>query len=159
MELVIRLALIALGIFIIVVANDFPRWGEYPGPGFFPQLLGVALATSGLLLTAQAVIRRSWPRPSLSLFFSQDFLNALVTVGAVIFYLYISDRLGFLPTAFLVVSGLMLLLGVRWWWSALLAFVIAGLTFLLFHRLLLVPLPYGPIEKWLQPFLFGVYGV
>lgn len=154
MELLLALATLALGVFIFAEAKDFPTLGGYPGPGLFPQILGVMLAASGILLTGQAVRKRAWPRPSLSLLRHREAWNALATIGAVVLYLYVSPTLGFLPTAFVIVGGLMALLGVRLWLSALLGLAAAVLTFLLFHRLLFVPLPYGPVEEWLQPLLF-----
>jgi putative tricarboxylic transport membrane protein len=66
-----------------------------------------------------------------------------VLLGSVVFYIVAADTLGFLPTAFIVLMALFLVLRV----PPLMAVTVAAIATLLvhtaFYKLLKVPLPWG----------------
>ncbi|RMF83442.1 MAG: tripartite tricarboxylate transporter TctB family protein [Nitrospinota bacterium] len=148
MELVLSVSIVALGIFIMVEASGFPTLsGGYPGPGLFPQILGALFILFGLWVVLQQVRRRAWPRWPRP-FFTRERINALLVVLAVILYLLVVEYVGFILTVVCLLAGLMLSLGVRWRTSILLSIALTMATYLLFNKLLGVPLPAGLVEGW-----------
>ncbi|MDQ7829308.1 MAG: tripartite tricarboxylate transporter TctB family protein [Armatimonadota bacterium] len=134
-----------LGSYVFLAARTFPHLpGGYPGPGLFPQLLGGLLALSGAGLLAHGALtgtlRRRIPLLGAS---RKEQVRALLVVLAVILYILLVDRLGFVLLAFLILAGLMLGLGVPARWSVGLGVALTVLFYLLFGRLLHVPLPGG----------------
>jgi putative tricarboxylic transport membrane protein len=76
-------------------------------------------------------------------FTARGVANIAATALGVLFYVYASDSLGFLLTSFCVMLVLMLLLKGKFALSALVA---AGATlciYIVFNKMLLVPLPTG----------------
>lgn len=134
-----------LGVGIYLTARKFPTLGGgYPGPGLFPQIHGVMLAGAGVILAIQGW--RKGPGRALAgkPLRRREWVNALVVVAAVVWYLLAAPRLGFSITMGVLLVATMLTLGV----PARRAVPIAVLTvlsmFLLFGRILRVPLPAGP---------------
>jgi len=72
-------------------------------------------------------------------------LNALFVLGGTIAYILVVDFLGFLPTATLLLFLLMCWLHVRVITAAVVAVLLALGSYILFARILLVPLPRGPL--------------
>lgn len=126
----------------------FPAFpGQDYGPNLFPRILaagiggcGAVLVLRGLRSGAPAVALAGWTREPARL------LSFLLVPGAALAYMLLADRLGFIPTAFLLLSGLSL------WFRArpLLALpVAAGMTLLVhwfFAGLMRVPLPRGMMD-------------
>jgi putative tricarboxylic transport membrane protein len=142
--------LLALAIAIVGYAQTFPTLGGMAfGPDLFPTLLGAGLGLCGLALITGGLLRRraeperAWIEVSASLRKPAIWSNAVVVLGALVFYIVVSDWLGFHLTAMIVVSGVMWKLGV--WPPLILLF--AGLAPLamhyVFYSLLRVPLPWG----------------
>jgi hypothetical protein len=100
----------------------------------------VLLAVQGIALVA-AGFRGSDP-PSLP-WTRRDLFNGFLVVLAVGVYVVASPRLGFLVTSALVLTGLMARLGAGLGRSLLLGPALAGALYLLFGKVLRVPLPPG----------------
>ncbi len=134
-----------LGSYVFLAARTFPNLpGGYPGPGLFPQLLGVILALSGVGLLAHGALTGALlRRVPLVRASRKEKAGALLVILAVVLYILLVDRLGFVPLAFLILAGLMLALGVSARWSIGLGVALTVLLYLLFGRLLHVPLPGG----------------
>jgi len=134
-----------LGSYVFLAARTFPNLsGGYPGPGLFPQLLGILLACAGAGLVLNSLpagrrLGRSAPVGASR----RDTVAALIVVLAVVVFIVLVDRVGFVPLAFLILAGLMLTLGVPARWSVPLGVALTLLLYLLFARLLRVPLPSG----------------
>jgi putative tricarboxylic transport membrane protein len=146
-------AVAALGLFVVLYAQTLPaRPGIQFGPAFFPRLLGIGLALGGLWLIATGwpELRRGrlvhLPDWSGSLY---HVLGIPLVLGLLVFYILAADRLGFLLTAFLILSVFQLWLRVRVP-VALAVAVVASLGLQqAFARLLRVPVPRGPVEALL----------
>ncbi len=138
------LVAVLLGLAAYITARGFPSPpGPYPGPGLFPQLLGLALAATGLALAI-----RGWkegPRqPSKKPFSWRSWASHLTVIAAVLGYLAAAPRIGFLLAAFGLLAATMLCFGAPPGRALPVAAVTALSAFLLFGKALRVPLPPGP---------------
>lgn len=139
------LGAIAFGILIISLTHDFPPLeGGYPGPALFPRILGCLFILFGGILSLQAIRKNGlanlvqkgetyWP----------GLTNYLSVVAAVIAYMLLVDFLGFVLTAFLILTLLMKKMDVSLPKSVLIAIAAGVCINLLFGKFLLVPLPRG----------------
>jgi putative tricarboxylic transport membrane protein len=123
----------------------FPAFpGQDYGPNLFPRLLAAGIALCAALLVLRGIRERGalirfepWVREPARL------LSFLLLPGAVLFYLLLSDRLGFIPTAFAILLVLFLWFRAR---PVVALPVAAGATLLVhwfFAGLMRVPLPRG----------------
>ncbi len=134
-----------LGSYVFLAARTFPNLsGGYPGPGLFPQLLGILLGLSGAALVVNGVLTGTgFRRVPLITASRREKTNAFLIVLAVLFYILMVERLGFAAVTLLILVGLMLRLGVPARWSVALGIGLTFLLYVLFGRLLRVPLPGG----------------
>lgn len=150
MDFFIGLINIGLGIYIALVAAGFPRLAgleKFPGPGLFPQILGVLLAITGIILVADQIRNKAWPRKIsfLPIIRQPEAIDSLLVVFAVIMYLLLANILGFPLVASIICSSLMFKMGVRFWMSILIGAGTALVTYFFFKHVLAVPLPSGII--------------
>jgi putative tricarboxylic transport membrane protein len=131
----------AIGIYV----SSFPGMsGQRYGAALFPGMIAAGLAACGVLLLARGVREKApavefapWTRePALA-------ANFALICGALLFYVYASEPLGFMPTGTLLLLALFLKLGVRPLRAAVVAPVAVLVIHLLFYKLLKVPLPWG----------------
>jgi cell division protein FtsW (lipid II flippase) len=80
-------------------------------------------------------VRADWARSPVGL------VGFGAAIALVVAYIVLENRLGFVPTAALIIFALMLVMQVRWWLAAPLALVATLAIQQSFGRLLLVPLP------------------
>lgn len=99
--------------------------------------LGVWMVARGVLSGARTpkAVRAEWARSHVGL------TGVGAAVALVVAYIVASDRLGFAPTAALIIFTMMLVMRVRWWLAAPLALAATLAIQQSFGRLLLVPLP------------------
>ena len=69
--------------------------------------------------------------------------NVAILLGAIVFYIVVSDSLGFIPSSLLIMTTLLRRFGSSWWVSLLIATITTLTIHTLFAKLLLVPLPWG----------------
>lgn len=131
--------------------REFPTIpGQSYGAALFPRLLCAGFAICGLMLIRSGLRQRAaaegwvnldpWARSA-----SGPITLALV-IGGIVFYILVSETLGFLPTAFLLVSSLMIRLRGRWISSLAISAAVTLAIHQVFYGLLLVPLPWGVLE-------------
>jgi putative tricarboxylic transport membrane protein len=132
-----------------------PMPGQPVGPSIFPIVVGAGLCLCGALIVlgvgrvfeaeAEADFAAHQAAPALAP--SQEAwlprLKALVPIAALLFYVVAVDTLGFVPTAFLMITAVALALGARWKAALGLAVVAPPIVHLMFFKLLRVPLPDG----------------
>lgn len=149
-DAVFGVALIGFAALIAVATRGFPEMpGQAYGPALFPRLLAAGFAISGALLILSGLRNRatqpladfdSWAR-------SPRGLAALgVTLGGLLFYILVSEWLGFIPTAFLVVAATLITLRGRWISSLAISAAVTLFVHQVFYGVLLVPLPWGVLE-------------
>lgn len=69
-------------------------------------------------------------------------------MALVVFYILVSTPLGFIPTAFITLTALFAVLGVRLALAPVLAAVLTMVVHYGFYSLLRVPLPWGVLTPW-----------
>ena len=125
----------------VLTSDAFVNMGdEIIGPMVFPAFFGIlgGIVLGGLLLTkgigrsesAQAISRRGMVRVG----------EILLGVGV---YVLAAELVGFVLTAFAIVSVLMWRLGVRWWVSLWITLLVVMAVYHIFAVMLRVPLPRG----------------
>lgn len=150
-DAIIGCVLVAFALLAGYATRDFPQIpGQSYGAALFPRLLCVGFAICGLLLILSGrrqrtaggswLDRDAWAR-SLS-----GPLTLALTAGGLVFYILVSEWLGFIPTAFLMTATLLLRLRGRWVSSLAIAAAVTMVIHQIFYGLLLVPLPWGVLE-------------
>lgn len=136
--------LVGLGALIGAVRLQIGSPGE-PQPGFFPFL-----AALGMLVLSVTLIVQDWRGRSSG---TEPFSNTrppLYTLLGLVAFVVIIGPLGYMPAIAVLTIVLLLVLGVRERWKfALLVPLVSIGSFILFDKLLNVPLPAGPLARWL----------
>lgn len=136
-----------LGTAAYALTLPFPELPDgHPGPALFPRLVAGLLVLFGLVLAWQGA--RAAPAEAGEGGVATDragAVNALLVVAAVAGFILVVERAGFVPTLGVLLFALMWRLGVRLGAAVVLAVGLAVGTYLLFARVLLVPLPRGPV--------------
>ena len=149
-DAVFGLLFMLLGGAVLAAIQGYPKIpGQPVGPALFPGLIAAGLCICGVLLVVTGVRHRAeqgwvvfddWLR-------SPRHVAALaVLLGSVVFYILAADRLGFLPTAMLILLSLFLVLRVPPGRAVLVAVVAALVIHFAFYKLLRVPLPWGVLQ-------------
>jgi putative tricarboxylic transport membrane protein len=134
----------AIGIYV----SGFPGMsGQRYGAALFPGMIAAGLAACGALLLARGVREKApafefapWTREATLV------ANFALVCGALLFYVFAVETLGFMVTGFLLLLALFLKLGVRPLTSIVVAPVAVLVIQLLFYKLLKVPLPWGILD-------------
>lgn len=148
-DLVSGAVTVAFGAGVIGYARTFPRLdGGAPGPALFPSIVGGLLVLFGAVLVGRwslARLRaRDAGRAQVERAPVRAFVDAAVVVLAVVFYLLVADILGFAPTMAIALFVLSWRLGAKLLVAIGTAVVVPALIYVVFQRVLLVPLPAGP---------------
>ena len=171
-DLISGVVAIAFGTAILLYIRGFPELPDgAPGPALFPGILGGLFVLFGSILVVrwfrhrdgspESTAAKEKPETAIpnggmvaaaddhdplagpSIAASTAWLNALSVLGSVVFYLLFSEILGFGLTMSLLLFGLAWRLGARPVVAAISAVVTTGLLYLVFERILFVPLPLG----------------
>jgi putative tricarboxylic transport membrane protein len=151
-DAIFGLVLLVLGAAVLISVQVFPKIpGQPVGPALFPGLIAAGLCIAGVLLMVNGVRDRAnqswlvwddWVRSP------RHVVGLLVLLGAIVFYIVAADRLGFLPTAVLILVALFSVLRVPLWRAVLIAVIAAVLVHFAFYKLLRVPLPWGVLMPY-----------
>ncbi len=149
------LFLVALGSVAAYAGSRLPPVpGQQVGPNVFPLVVGVGMAICGLMI-ALGVGRRFEADAAAELAEHSDLaaqppkagrlagLMALLPPALLLFYVFASEKLGFIPTAFVLVLAMAMALGARLKLALPLALLVPVAVHFLFAKLLRVPLPIG----------------
>ncbi len=139
------------GILVVILAMQLPQPLAATriayGPGFFPLLLGIVIAAAGTWLAiigpGQAIDELEGERYSLS-----NFAKPAVVFGAALIYVFYSQQFGFLILAPLILLTLLLLGRVSFVPAMLIAVTTSIIVYVIFAKILLVPLPLGLLSPW-----------
>jgi putative tricarboxylic transport membrane protein len=147
-DLVTALALIAVGVVVIADALRLGiGWGlEGPQSGFFPFWLAVLMVATAIVIAGQ-----SWRRASGRPFVTAAQLRpVLVVLGPAVGLVVLTEGLGLYVASALYLGFYMRWVGRHAWTTIVaLGLAIPIVTFVVFERWFLVPMPKGPLEAWL----------
>jgi len=147
-DIVTASLLMLLGVVILVEAIRLGfRWGpDGPQSGFFPFWLAVVVIAHSAAILVQAVRKRSGEP-----FATREQLRSVLTVAwPAAAMVLLTQFIGLYVAAVLYLASYMRLVGRHSWVTTVgLSLAIPLLTFLLFEKWFLVPLPKGPLEAWL----------
>jgi putative tricarboxylic transport membrane protein len=151
-DAIFGLILFILGATILVVVQGFPKIpGQQVGPALFPGLIAVGLCVGGVLLmvmgwrqraTVPWVTLEDWVRSP------RHVLAFFVLLGSIVFYMLVADKLGFLPTAVIILTALFTVLKVPLGRALLIAVIATLVIHFAFYKLLRVPLPWGVLKNY-----------
>lgn len=143
---VVGAGFVVAGALIIGETLKFPTLeGGQPGPALFPRIVAGLMIIFGALVSILGLRARdtsdkvAWRE----LYRNPGFINALFVLGGVVGYILFVEQTGFLIMATLVTFVLMLRLRVRVLLALAVSIVFTNLVYLLFAKILLVPLPTG----------------
>lgn len=141
------IVLILFALAEIAYTTSFPQLhGQDYGPNLFPILIGVGLAVCGVILVVQGIAQRATV-PMIEIGdWAQDrrnVANVVVLLVCIILYILVSKELGFIPTALLILTTLLIRFGSSWPTSIIVAIATTFMIHTLFAKVLLVPLPWG----------------
>ena len=150
-DAIFGLVLLALGSAVLFAIQGFPKIpGQPVGPALFPGLIAVGLCICGFLLVVRGLRQ---PRQAWLVF--DDWVRSprhvaalLVLIGSMLFYIVAADRLGFLPTAVIILLAMLTVLRVPPGRSLAIALVATLLIHFAFYKLLRVPLPWGLLTPY-----------
>lgn len=126
-----------------------PIPGQNYGAATFPMMIAAGLMICSATLLYSGM--RQGRQPLLDL--ADDVRNpravfgALATVALVVFYIFFSRRLGFIPTATIVTFSMFLIFRVHPLKAIALAVIAAFACDFIFRKMLLVPLPFGIMPR------------
>ena len=138
---------LVLSLLVLWSIQSYPKIpGQNVGPSAFPGAIAVGLAVCSLLL-----IRNGWRERARSPWFErgqwtrrpQQVVAFAVTFGVLVLYVVASERIGFLITATVMLTAMMLALRVRVVPALLVALVASLVIHAAFYKGLRVPLPWG----------------
>lgn len=137
-------ALVALGAAAAWGGSRLPNVpGQDVGPAVFPMLIGGGLALCGVLIALGIGRGFEAPDPADEAPPRLSWMRVLLPPALLAFYALAVERLGFLPTAALIVLAAALALGARPRLAAAVAVLAPPLVHLAFAKGLSVPLPAG----------------
>lgn len=128
-------------------ARSFPAMpGQNVGPNMFPQLIAAGLMICAILLVirgAKTLHAEGWIALPEWLGANRAALGFAMIAIALVFYVAVSERLGFIVTSALVLMALFYVFEVRLRTALIVAVVGSLVVHMLFYKLLKVPLPWG----------------
>lgn len=152
-DTLIGAAAIAGGAALVFAAGQLRAMpGQQFGSAFFPQVIGICGVVIGIALIVQSV-RAGHLRPLVQ---APDWsgigpvLRVAAIAASVLAFIQFGDQAGFLLSALIIQLLLMRMLGARWLVAVLASLAAATVVYLVFGRLLRVPLPYGVLERLLS---------
>ncbi|MEP0942224.1 MAG: tripartite tricarboxylate transporter TctB family protein [Rhizobiaceae bacterium] len=141
------IVLIVFALAEIAYSWTFPRLhGQNYGPDLFPTIIGVGLAVCGTILVFKGFVERATvPMVAVGDWASdrENIINVVLLIGAIAFYILLSNWLGFIPTAIFILVTLIRRLDSTWLISVIVAIATTLVIHTLFAKVLLVPLPWG----------------
>lgn len=143
--------LMALAGVMLAMTFSFPPFpGQQYGPSLFPRILagGIILFSAILMVRSLRSGRReAWLELADWVREPRQLASFALMLGAMIFYILVSEPLGFLPTAFIIQLALFFWFGVRPVTAIVVGVVMTAVVYWFFDSLMRVPLPRGILDS------------
>lgn len=152
-DTILGLIFALIGVAVLVTVSDYPKMpGQDVGPAVFPGTAGALLTVFGLMLFVKGRLAPARMRGLVEVgpwvASPRHILAGLATLGGILAYTMLANRLGFL----IVVPPLMfvwhLTLGIRWPTALVSALLTTTVMWGLFYKVLGVPLPWGLLTRY-----------
>jgi len=150
-DAVFGLLLLLLGGAVLAVVQGYPQIpGQKVGPALFPGIIAAGLCVAGLALIARGwreradvpwVTMQEWVRSP------RHLMGFVVALGSVLFYIFVSEALGFIITSVLILAANFWVLKVPPARAVLIAVVATLVIHFAFYKGLRVPLPWGVLKS------------
>ena len=147
-----RVSNTAIGLSLIIFAcavlghvRSFPKLDNgYPGPALFPSVLAVLFILCGIGLVIQGIRNREkLLKIDLGTVTLAGWINIAFVLGTVACYIFFAEYVGFSIFSFVILMILMKWLTVKLLHSLVMSIAVTLAIYLLFAKVLLVPLPRG----------------
>jgi putative tricarboxylic transport membrane protein len=144
------------GLLVFYLTRDFPIMpGQRYGAALFPRLVALFMGIGGLALIIRGIRARSevpWIVVMDWVTSPRHLASFFLLMGVLIFYIVVSNSLGFIPTTFICLFVLLVWLrGISSWLSSAAISILTTIVIQqFFGEFLRVPLPWGivPIFGW-----------
>jgi putative tricarboxylic transport membrane protein len=150
-DAVLGVILMALAGVMLALTFSFPPFpGQQYGPSLFPRILagGIIVFSAILMLRSfRAGRREPWLELADWVREPRQLASFALMLGAMVFYIFASEPLGFIPTAFLIQLVMFFWFGVRPVTAITVAIVMTGVVYWFFDGLMRVPLPRGILDS------------
>ena len=141
----------SFGAAIYLHARSFPPMpGQNVGPNMFPQLIAAGLMVCAMILVfhgLKTLGTEGWITLPDWLGQRRIALGFLLIPLVLVFYVAVSESLGFIPTAVILLMALFLVFKVRLRTGLIIAVLGSLCIHTLFYKLLKVPLPWGLLNS------------
>jgi len=148
----IGLLLIAFSAGIIALAYSFPPMPGQPfGPSLLPTLIAVGLILASVVLIVRGLRadpRQAWLELDEWVQTPKLVFDFVLMIGAVAFYIALSDELGYLIAAPLALFAFLVATGVRLLQALPIAVLVPPGIHYIFYTVLKVPLPWGLLTDY-----------
>lgn len=126
---------------------DIP--GQQYGAATFPLLISIGFIACSLRLLYEAIKqgKQPWVNLATEVKSPRALAGVAATILLVIFYIFFSQSVGFIPTAILITFSMFLILKVHPGKAAVLSILAAFACDFIFRTMLLVPLPSGIVPR------------
>ena len=126
-----------------------PAAGQQYGPALFPGLIAIGLAAASAVLAWQGLRRpQPWLVLSEGLRSPRHLAAFAITLGSMVFYILLSETLGFIVCSLVVLVALQWACGVRPLAAVAVAIAATLVIHTCFYKLLKVPLPWGLLQRF-----------
>lgn len=151
-DAVVGAVFLLIAVAMIAMTSAFTAFpGQQYGPSLFPRILGAGIIGCSALLILRGVRERAMGGRWLALDSwtgePRRIASFALMLGAMAFYVFASEPLGFIPCAFLIQFVLFLWFGVRPLTAIVVAVVMTLLVHWFFASLMRVPLPRGILDS------------
>ncbi len=142
--------LLLLSLAVLWHVQSFPPApGQDFGPSVFPGVIAAGLALASLALVWQGLREKPpWLVLGEGLRSGRHLLAFAIAIGAMVFYILLADRLGFIVCSLVILVALQWATGVPWRLNLIVALVATLAIHTAFYKLLRVPLPWGVLAPW-----------
>ena len=144
--------IILLSYFVIYESKSFPALPGVPyGPGLFPTLIAYIMMLGGVILIFKGVKTfkvQGWYELDEWAKKRKSYITLGLIFSVLLFYIFFSERLGFIPTSILILSTMFLWTrGKSNFLSSLVISVSFSLIiFFVFGKIMRIPLPIGILQ-------------